>query len=151
MSIIRYFVLMIFATVGVSCMSAAHDFDKKRYQRFEIGNDGVGVVRDFKIVYGELTMPHGTNLDELPPIHRPIRSESQVVAIPEIAEVSWYSADGKMHNAIVPVRESIKDLSSFYGYRFYFVDDHLDVYLLSQKTPKTSEYLQITRTKVFPQ
>ncbi|HEX9146621.1 MAG TPA: hypothetical protein VGA09_20310 [Candidatus Binatia bacterium] len=130
-------------------MSAPKGFERKIYQTFEIGNDGKEVVRDFKIVYGELTMPHGTNFDEIPPVHRPIRSESQVVAIPEIAEVSWHSADGRKHNISVPVRSLITDLSVFYGFRFFFVDDRLDVYLISAKVPKTSGYTDTVATKVF--
>jgi hypothetical protein len=130
-------------------MSAPHEFDKSRYQRFEIGNDGKEIIRNFKIVYGKLTIPHGTNFDEIPPAHRTIGSESQVVPIPATAEVSWHSADGKMHSVSVPVRELITDMSVFYGFKFFFVDDRLDVYLISEKRPRRSEYLETVATKVF--
>lgn len=151
MSAIRYFLLFVCATVGMSCNVASQDFAKKRYQTFEIGNDGKDVVRDFKIVYGELTIPHGTNFDEIPPVHRPIGVESRVVAIPETAEASWQAADGSKHHVRVPVRALINDLSVFYGFKFFFVDDHLDVYLLTEKTRRTSPYPEIVTTKVFSQ
>jgi hypothetical protein len=85
MRVIRCFFLSMLAAVITSCTSVPHEVDKKRYQRIEIGNDGQGVVRDFKIVYGELTIPHGTNFDQIPAVHRTISSESQVVPVPEIA------------------------------------------------------------------
>jgi hypothetical protein len=63
--------------------------------------------------------------------------------------VSWYSRDGKLHSVAVPTRELIKDWSVFVGFKFFFVDDHLDVYLLTNRAQRVDKYLDVIETKVF--
>lgn len=139
--------LLICSTV--SCSLVPHDHGEKVYQRFEIGNAGTKPVRNVKIVYGDLTIPHGSNFYELPAIQGTLRSESQVVPVPDVATVSWHSGDGGKHEAVVPIRQSIRDFSRFYGWKFYFVDKHVNVYLISRKSPASSRYLELVDEQVY--
>lgn len=118
-------------------MSTVGKFDGEIYQQFEIGNSGDGSVRNFKITYGSITFPGGTNFTEIPPVGGTSRSEGHVVQLPELAQVTWESADGLKHQVNVPARSLVRDLSHFYGWQFLFVDDHLDVYLLSKDRSST--------------
>jgi hypothetical protein len=77
------------------------------------------------------------------------RSESQEIPIPKIASISWYSGDGKFHEARVPIQDLIEDFSTFYGFKFYFVDDHLDVYVLINAKRMDPKFLRIIEKKVF--
>jgi hypothetical protein len=146
----KYFLLLAsLACTGAFGMSLNKAFDEGRFQRISVGNDGQGEVRDFKIVYGDFVIPHGTNFEKIGPIHGVARSESQNISIPEVASVSWHSADGKFHEISVPIQNLIEDLPSFYGFKFYFVDDHLDVYLLSRAERIDPKFLRIVEKKVF--
>jgi hypothetical protein len=84
----------------------------------------------------------------MPPIGAPSESQGRVIAIPEVAQVMWESEDGLKHEADIPIRSLIKDFSNFYGWQFLFVDDRLDVYILSKNRSSTAFSFR-TAEKVF--
>ncbi len=54
-------ILFFIVLFTINNLSMATDFLGRRYQRLEIGNSGTAIVRDFKIAYGELIIPHGSH------------------------------------------------------------------------------------------
>lgn len=118
------------------------------FQRIEVGNDGVGVVQNVVISYGTLTVPAGSMHRTLSPSHMPVISESWTISVPENVAIHWTSADGKPHEAVAPVRDFIRDAGCFHGFQFFFVDDHVDIYLLTRKYD-CSKLLDVEKIKVY--
>jgi len=142
------------SAIGVLCLVAGCASERAQanralYHHIEIGNAGVAVVRQFRIAYGDVIFPGGSNFEEIPPVHRTISSEGRVVPVPIVAEVSWFSADGVKHQVSVPIRQLMQRSRHFYGWKFYFVDDRLDVYLLSEEERLPFHYTERTEEKVF--
>jgi len=46
------------------------------------------------------------------------------------------------------MRSFIQDAACFHGFQFFFVDDHVDIYLVSRKYD-CSKLLDVEKTKVF--
>lgn len=148
MNYLRWSVALFFILTGSACKSASDRFGEEIFQQFEIGNSGKGFISDFRLIYGDITFPSGSNFTGMPAVGGTSHSEGRIVGIPEMAHVTWDSADGLKHEANVPIRSFIKDLSHFYGWQFLFVDDHLDVYLLSKDRSSTVFSFR-SATKVF--
>jgi hypothetical protein len=122
-----------------------------RFQSFEYGNDGVGTITNIEIHYGGLLLPSSDSARESmhpPGFHIAPFAESQDAVIPENAVAFWTSADSKRHTATLPIRALIPDLRGFSGFEFFFVDDHLDVYLKSLG-PAGAKYQEVRSTKVY--
>ncbi len=70
------------------------------------------------------------------------------VPIPESADVMWRTGNGNVHYAHIPVRSRISDIENFYGVKFLFVDDHVDLYFI-YKIKNSTMYLNLQYTKVY--
>jgi hypothetical protein len=69
--------------------------------------------------------------------------------VPNTATIRWTSADGQRHEVVAPIRSFFQDTAHLYGFRFFFVDDHVDIYLLKNRNPGPG-MPDIERIKVFP-
>ncbi|HZR34417.1 MAG TPA: hypothetical protein VFA75_03500 [Nevskia sp.] len=140
--------ILAVACVSVACAEREATTPKPVFQRLEVGNDGVGVVQNVVIAYGALTVPAGTMHRTFSPSHMPVVSESWTISVPERVAISWTSADGQSHDVVAPMRSFIQDAACFHGFQFFFVDDHVDIYLVSRKYD-CSKLLDVEKTKVF--
>lgn len=140
--------LMALLMMSSSCAQAELAMDRAVFQRFEFGNDGHEAVHGVKIHYGRIVIPSGTANGDYEPSHMTAVSESQTVPVPESADVRWISGDGREHDVTIPIRSLVDNPSCFHGFRFFFVDDHIDIYMLSRKRD-CSHIVEIERTKVY--
>lgn len=144
----KMMIVAIVAMLTVGCVRAEMAMSGKVLQMFEFGNDGKGEVHDVRIQYGNFVIPTGTANSDYKPSHMIAVSEDLTVPIPESAEIHWISADSKVHDITAPIRSFVENPPCFYGFRFFFVDDHVDVYVLN-RTGDCSRLQGIERTKVF--
>lgn len=144
----RMIMLAAAALLAAGCVRAEGVMSGKVFQRFEFGNDGQGEVRFVKVQYGKFVIPTGTANSDYKPSHMVAVSESLVIPIPETAEVSWISENGKQHDVTAPIRSFVDSPSCFHGFRFFFVDNHVDIYVLN-RTGDCSRLQGVERTKVF--
>ena len=141
------------ATVAImvffACPSVYSDSDKPIPISFSFGNDGSGVVDDVKVVYGKWTFPAGSSHRQYEPLHRVSFTEVKSVHILDLAMVSWTSAGGEKHETTVPIRKLVDDADRLTEMRFFFVDNHVDVYF-GYKNKKWPDVTEIELKKVFP-
>lgn len=133
---------------AAGCVHAEIAMSGKVSQIFEFGNDGHGIVRDVKVHYGSLVIPSGTAHSEFDPNHMTPVSEAWDAVIPESAEIHWVSAGGSAHDVTAPIRSFVLKPSCFDGFRFMFVDDHVDLYIINRKGDCTKLF-DVETTKVF--
>jgi hypothetical protein len=134
--------------VAVSAQGASMS-DEPLYQTFEFGNFGHGAVTAVQITYGALTLPRGFAHKNFGPVNRVTTAESEVSRVPESVTIRWTSADAQRHEVVAPIRSVVHDRSCLHGFRFAFVDDHVDIYLIS-RVRDCSKLLDTKETKVFP-
>lgn len=130
------------------CVSAGISEGKSMFQRFEFGNDGRGEVRAVKVRYGDFVIPSGTANSDYKPSHLVAFSETLTIPIPDAAEIHWISADGKSHEANAPMGSFVGNPACFHGFRFFFADDRVDIYVLNRKGD-CRQMQGIERTLVF--
>jgi hypothetical protein len=118
-------------------------------QAFEFGNDGEGVVVGVTVDYSGVSLPAGGEHKRFGPHHGPTVSEVRELPVPDTATIRWTSADGQRHEVVAPIRSFTHDTAHLFGFRFFFVDDHVDIYLLRNRHPG-SGMPDIERIKVFP-
>ena len=140
--------IVALALPTVGCARAEMSMSGKTTQTFEFGNDGQGVIADPRIQYGKFIIPSRTGNNKFSPNHAATYSEGMTVPVPQTAEIRWTSADGKMHTVNAPIGKFVANSECFYGFRFMFVDDHVDVYIIN-RTIDCGRFLNIERTKVF--
>jgi hypothetical protein len=144
--------ILMFVGLGVFCLSScariAIESKSPFYQTLEFGNDGSEKVTGINVRYGERDFPSWTASSELPPNHRVMKSESGNFVLPDFAEIVWIAADGKSHRATAPIRSFVHDPSCFHGFRFFFVDHHIDIYLITRRYD-CSKMIDVAREKVF--
>ena len=136
------------ACLGVICAQAAPMTTKPIYQSFEFVNNGQGAVSGVEVIYGSVALPRGVANKNFPSHMIPM-TESEVVPVPDTATIRWFSADGQRHEVVAPVRSFIHDAACFHGFRFLFVDDHVDIYLVRRMYDCT-KLLDLERIKVYP-
>lgn len=141
--------LGILLLLGSLCAMGGPMRNERVFQAFEFGNYGQGSVTGVEIAYGPITIPRGTAHRDYEPVHRVLTRETEVISVPESAAIRWTSADGQHHEVTAPMRSFIQDASCFHGFRFQFVDDHVDVYLIS-RVGDCAKLLNTKLTKVFP-
>ena len=140
-------VAVVAAFLLAGCVSAETNMVGGVFQRFEFGNDGEGIVRNVRIMYDNLEFPTTVQKD-FGPDHVVVFSESLEIPVPESAELHWTEANGKQHNVYAPIRSMVKNPACFHGFRFFFVDDHVDIYILNRKGD--CKHMQgVDTTKVF--
>jgi len=127
--------------------SATQSFKSSLPQTFEFGNDGTQIISDLKVSYSELVLPSGITQDTYEPSHMMAISETWDSTIPKIARATWVLGDEQL-SAEVPIKSLIKGCARLYGWRFYVVDNQLDVYLLCQLLSPDSHY-RVDRKKVY--
>lgn len=138
--------LFLFSMV-VSCAGADGISGGARFQSFDFGNDGVGNITGGRIQYGRIKLPTGRDFDN-PPLHRTTFSETITIPVPETALITWRSQDGHSYAVDAPIRSLIRDPGIFYGFKFYFVDDHVDIYL-TERINNPGPYLDVKYTKIY--
>ena len=138
----------VLACLAAICAQAATMTTEPLYQRFEFRNDGQSAVTGVTVVYGAATLPRGGRPRDFP-YHMLTLSESEVVPVPDSATIRWTSADGQHHEIVAPVRKFIDNIACFHGFRFVFVNDHVDIYLLKRKYDCT-KLLDLEQIKVYP-
>lgn len=144
----KMLIVAVVALSTVGCVRAEMAMSGKVFQMFEFGNDGKGEVHDVRIQYGSFVIPTGTANSDYKPSHMMAVSESLTVPIPESAKIHWISADSKVHDITAPIRSFVENPQCFYGFRFFFVDEHVDIYVLN-RTGDCSRLQGVERTKVF--
>ena len=140
--------LSLITSIGAACAWAGTMTTEPVFHNLEFGNDGKGVVRDVAVTYGDIRVPAGNAHKVFGPNHMATVTEVRTLPVPENATIEWSSADGQHHEATAPMRSLIQDPNCFHGFRFFFVDDHVDIYLLSRKHD-CSKVLDVGRTKVY--
>lgn len=106
------------------------------------------LVKNIRIQYGEGLFPFGSDRYGLRPDHLPHGSDTFTAPIPEFANVQWESEVGNHFHARVPMRSLIKDTRCFYGFRFSFVENQLDIYVLNKKYD-CNKLIELDRIKVY--
>lgn len=125
--------MAIATTSLVSCAMGSLDRDRVVFHSLQFGNDGTSVVTNVRVNYGGKVFPEGFAHHTYDPNHQMTFSESHALPVPQVATVFWTSADGRDHKVEVPVGSLIEDAKRFAGFRFFFVDDHVDVYVRYKK------------------
>jgi len=137
------------ATLAVSCLLLCGPLlAGGRAVRHSLGfeNRGSGAVTDVRIGYGEYEFPMSLLRDHMSPgAHR---TEIRSLPIPDVAEISWISADGVKHEISCPVRSLIRDQKRFRGFLFRFVDAVLEIDLL--ESPVDLDWSKgLAKTRIF--
>jgi hypothetical protein len=134
----------------LSCVAPVHNSSpgQPMFQSFEFENDGIGAIDEVRISYSGFDLPTIRN-PHFNPFHRVAFSETMTIPIPEQIPIHWVSNDSVRHDISVKFRDLVKDKTIFYGFKFNFVDDHVEIYLV-EKLPSRTQYLNLKRTKVFP-
>lgn len=149
-NVLLKFLFLIPIGIAVTFATTAESSGSLYFQRMEINSASKGKILDYEIRYGDHRAPTlrdrsflggGENILKLV-------SESMMLPIPDEADVTWKSEDQEDHEAHIPVRSLITDIGNFYGTKFLFVDDHVDLYLI-YKIPNKSMYLNLQYTKVY--
>ena len=138
----------VLACLAVICAQAATMTTKPLFQRFEFVNGGQGAVNGVEVIYGAATLPRGGRPRNFPQDMLTL-SDSEVVPVPDSATIRWTLADGQHHEIVAPVRKFIDNIACFHGFRFVFVNDHVDIYLLKRKYDCT-KLLDLEQIKVYP-
>ena len=99
---------------------------------------------------GSITIPRGTASMDYVPVHDVLTQEAEVVSVPETAVIRSTSADGQHHEVSAPMRSFTQNATCFFGFRFQFMDDHVEIYMITHQNP--CRQLQGKKsTKVFSQ
>jgi hypothetical protein len=143
-------VCLVIALLSTACAASGATMSTNPvFQSIEYGNGGHGVVKNVAIVYGSISLPAGRASNKTLAAS-PLATvyEAFTVTVPESVTIRWTSADGQDHEVIAPARSIIRDAACFHGFQFFFVDDHVDVYLLNRKYD-CSKVLDVERIKVY--
>ncbi len=120
------------------------------FQSIEVGNDGRTSVHGVSILYGSDELIRGPARQQYPAGNAGLYSSSEGLTgvIPEQTKLHWVTEDDAAHDVTIQTRSLVRDFATFYGFRFYFVDEHVDVYL-AEKVPNRSHHLSVKYSKVY--
>jgi len=119
------------------------------FQGFDLQNDGLQPVTEVKIVYGSYVFPTGfqspivgvAKFKGTPGFH-----QTATVSVPKTALIHWKSFDNQTHEVEVPIRSLVLDWKMFRGFKFTFIDDHVELSVTSHhEKPLPYGYLSYTK------
>lgn len=149
--VIALFAVLLWSGAFIGSATAGMLFgDRTVFQRIEVSNDGRSNVSHVSVLYGTQELIPGTARRTYPAGNAALNTYSQGMdsIIPERTHVQWETEDGTSHEATIATHSLVRDFRAFYGFRFWFVDDHVDVYLI-ERVPNPSHYLSLKYTKVY--
>lgn len=121
------------------------------FQSFDLQNDGAHTVTDVKIQYGDYVLPIGFQSPIVSvPRFKGLSGFHQTasVLVPETAKIHWKSFDNKVHDVEVPIRSLIMDWNTFHGFKFTFIDDHVEL-SIANHLEKPPPYGTLEYTKAY--
>lgn len=143
--------LMCYGTLESCAFSKDNVAGREVFQRIEISNEGHQAVSGASVLYGTTQLISGPAREKYP-VPNPVRynySQGLDSPIPDQTKIHWTTDDGIVHDEIVPTRSLVPDVATFYGFRFFFANDHVNVYL-TERRPNPSGALSLKYTKVYP-
>lgn len=142
------FALLFCSLANGAC---ANPFGERIYfQGLDVGNDGKSHIENVSVLYGKVELIRGPARASFSAGNVALNRFHQGMdsPIPEMTLAYWETDDGIPHSAIIPTKSLVRDTDVFYGFRFYIVDDHVDIYL-TERIPTPGPYLNLKYTKVF--
>jgi hypothetical protein len=155
----KNFICLLLVLLASACTSSAvlsgSEESHLVFQSILVGNGGKGAVTNPQIIFAGISLINIEQKSFAAPKEgwhgvAPMVSETMDLPLPETAEVSWESADNQSHTVFVPIKNLVRDRNVFYGFRFVFIDDYVDVYLIEKRQFKVpTSNVSTVETKAF--